>query len=75
MVEPREQVVDIALSGDRWPAEDHGYMNLDPARDRQTFLRLDLGAVVPERGAASMQANTWVLDDALTLRDGLETQP
>ena len=69
-VEPREQVVEVAITGDRWPAGDAGFVTLDPARDRLTLLRLDLSTVRPERGAASIQANTWLHDARLQPGDG-----
>ena len=69
-VEPREQVVEIAISGDRWPAGDKGFVTLDPARDRLTLLRLDLSPVQAVRGAPSIQANTWVHDTRLHPGDG-----
>jgi hypothetical protein len=69
-VEPREQVVEVAIRGERWPAGDTGFVTLDPARDRLTLLRLDLSSVRPERGAASIQANTWLHDARLHPGDG-----
>ena len=69
-VEPREQVVEIAIRGDRWPAGDRGFVTLDPERDRLTLLRLDLSKVQPDRGAASIQANTWIHDTRLHPGDG-----
>ncbi len=69
-VEPREQVVEVAITGERWPAGDAGYVTIDPARDRMTLLRLDLSSVQPERGAASIQANTWIHDARLHPGDG-----
>jgi hypothetical protein len=69
-VEPREQVVEVAITGERWPAGDTGFVTLDPARDRLTLLRLDLSSVQPERGAASIQANTWLHDARLHPGDG-----
>jgi hypothetical protein len=67
-VEPREQVVEVIVAGDRWPAGSTGFVTLDPARDRLTFLRLDLAGVEPAAGAASMRASTWLHDT--TLADG-----
>jgi hypothetical protein len=61
-VEPREQVIAVALSGAGWPAGEPGYLTLDPARDRLTLLRLDLGAVDPARGAPAISASAWRLD-------------
>lgn len=59
-VEPREQVVQVTVFGAAWPAGDSGYVTLDPLRDRLTFLRLDLSAVQPAQGGASIQASTWL---------------
>lgn len=59
-VEPRSQVVQVTLYGSAWPAGDSGYMTLEPLRDRLTFLRLDLSAVQPAQGGASIQASTWL---------------
>ena len=59
-VEPRQQVVEVGLTGPSCPAGDHGYVSLDPTRDRLTFLRLDLSSVQPGQGAASIRATTWL---------------
>jgi hypothetical protein len=69
-VEPREQVVEIAIRGERWPAGDKGFVRLAPARDRVTLLRLDLTSVQPDRGATSIEATTWLHDTRLPLGDG-----
>jgi len=69
-VEPREQVVEVAITGDRWPAGDSGYVTLEPARDRLTLLRLDLSTLRPDQGAPSIQANTWLHDARLHPGDG-----
>jgi len=61
-VEPREQVVEVAIIGERWPRGTKGFVTLDPARDRLTLLRLDLSSVEPNRGAASIQASKWLHD-------------
>jgi hypothetical protein len=69
-VEPREQVVEVAITGDRWPAGDAGYVTLDPARDGLTLLRLDLSTLRSDQGAPSIQANTWLHDARLHPGDG-----
>ena len=69
-VEPREQVVEVAITGDRWPAGDAGYVTLDPARDRLTLLRLDLSTLRSDQGIPSIQANTWLHDARLHPGDG-----
>lgn len=61
-VEPREQVVELALAGDRWPTGGPGYLTLEPARDRLSFLRLDLSGATAEQGAPSLHASTWLHD-------------
>jgi hypothetical protein len=69
-VEPREQVVQVTLFGAAWPAGDSGYMTLEPLRDRLTFLRLDLSAVQPAQGGASIQASTWLHEAPAPSVDG-----
>jgi hypothetical protein len=59
-VEPREQVVKISVSGNRWPTGVAGYATLQPTRDRITLLRLDLSAMDAGRDATSIQASTWL---------------
>jgi hypothetical protein len=66
-VEPRRQVIEIGVAGPPWPAGDRGYVTLEPARDRLTFLRLAFGAGASAesapsavRGAASIRAFTWL---------------
>ena len=61
-VEPREQVVQIALAGVGTAAGDAGYVTLEPARDRLTLLRLDLSAVEAAAGAPGIHATTWLND-------------
>ena len=61
-VEPREQVVQIALAGVGTAAGDAGYVTLDPARDRLTLLQLDLSAVEAGDGAPGIHASTWLND-------------
>lgn len=61
-VEPREQVVQIALAGVGTAAGDAGYVTLEPARDRLTLLRLDLSAVAAGDGAPGIHASTWLND-------------
>jgi hypothetical protein len=61
-VEPREQVVQVSVGGDNWPAGDTGYVSLEPARDRLMFLKLDLSHLVAEPGAPSIEATIWLHD-------------
>ena len=69
-VEPREQVVQVTIFGSAWPAGTSGYMTLDPLRDRLTFLQLDLSAVQPAQGGASVQARTWLHEAPARSIDG-----
>ena len=62
LVEPRDQVLTVSVSGDRWPAGDAGYVQLDPERDRLTLLKLDLSTLHAAQGASSIQASTWLHD-------------
>jgi hypothetical protein len=62
LVEPREQVIEIALMGEGWSATGHGFVTLEPARDRLTFLKLDLSQASPKLGIGSLAASTWLLD-------------
>jgi len=62
LVEPREQVVEVALMGEGWSSTGHGFITLEPARDRLTFLKLDLSQAKPILGIGSVVAGTWQLD-------------
>jgi hypothetical protein len=62
LVEPREQVIEIALMGEGWSATGHGFVTLEPARDRLTFLKLDLTQASPKLGIGSLAASTWLLE-------------
>jgi hypothetical protein len=59
-VEPRQQVIAFTLRGDAWPGGNSGFVTLEPARDRLTFLRFDLSQVEAAQGGASVQASTWL---------------
>ena len=61
-VEPREQVVQIAMTAAGGIPAGAGFVTLDPPRDRLTLLRLDLSQVRAEDGAASIHATTWLND-------------
>jgi hypothetical protein len=61
-VEPRAQVIQVAMSGGGWSPGDAGFVTLDPPRDRFSFLRFDLSSANPARGAASLRATTWLND-------------
>lgn len=62
LIEPREQVLDVAILGDGWSQTGHGFITMEPARDRITFLKLDLSQSSPARGIVSLIAATWLLD-------------
>jgi hypothetical protein len=74
-VEPREQTLAVTVAGEAWPSGDTGYVTLEPARDRLTFLRLDLSALDAARGAASLRASTWLHDASLHTADAPTTAP
>jgi hypothetical protein len=63
-VEPRQQAFELTLAGNRWAAPAPAWVTLDPARDRITFLKLDLSTVA-QGGAADMSARTWIHDESL----------
>ena len=75
LIEPREQVLAIALAGGPWDGSGAGYVTLDPARDQISFLRLDLSSAKPSEGASSMAASRWISDTGLEASRGPETQP
>lgn len=59
LVEPREQVFEVALIGTGWSEVGHGYVTLGPGRDHLTFLQLDLAQASPARGINSLIASAW----------------
>lgn len=65
LIEPREQVLEIAVHGEGWTLAGPGYVTLEPTRDQLTFLKLDLSQAHPSRGLASVIAGTWMLDPAV----------
>lgn len=65
-VEPREQVIEVAFTGEGGPAAT-GFVTLEPARNRITMLRLDLAGVDGARGAAGIQGSTWLHDTKLPI--------
>jgi len=64
LVEPREQVFEVALIGTGWSAAGHGYVTMEPARDRLTFLQLDFAQASPARGINSVIASSWRFEPA-----------
>jgi hypothetical protein len=69
-VEPREQTLELTLTGGGWPAADHGWLNLDPPRDRITLVRFDLATARPATGVAGIRASTWLHDGRLPAGNG-----
>jgi len=62
LVEPRPQVIEIALMGEGWSGTGHGFVTIEPVRDRLTFLKLDLSQASPKLGIGSLAASTWLLE-------------
>jgi hypothetical protein len=75
LVEPREQVIEIALMGEGWSATGHGFVTLEPARDRLTFLKLDLSQASPKLGIGSLVASTWPLEPGPATAEANRDQP
>jgi len=75
LIEPRDQVIALTLTGSRWPGGDSGFVSIAPARDRLTFLQLDFSRLQPEQGATSLRASTWLLETVAGLTDGAGAQP
>ena len=61
-VEPRQQIIELEMTGATWPETRRGFVTLDPAHDQLTFLRLDLTGARPDRTTGGVQARTWHLD-------------
>lgn len=66
--EPRAQSLALRITGGQWPAGDSAFVRLEPPRDRITMVRLHL-APLDTRGAASIQATTWLHDEQLRARE------
>jgi hypothetical protein len=75
LIEPREQVIDVAFLGEGWSQAGHGFITLEPARDRLTFLKLDLSKSSPARGITSVIAGTWQLDPQLPTAEASGNRP
>lgn len=75
LIEPREQVLEVALAGERLAAAEAGFVTLDPKCDRLTFLRFDLSSLRPASGASAVVASTWLHDDAVSVNAELPTRP
>jgi hypothetical protein len=75
LVEPREQVIEVALLGEGWSATGHGFVTIAPARDRLTFLKFDLSQAAPKLGIGSLTASTWLLEPAPPTAEATRDQP
>ena len=75
LVEPRPQVIEIALMGEGWSSTGHGFITLEPARDRLTFLKLDLSQAKPVLGIGSVVAGTWQLDPGVPAAEAIRDRP
>lgn len=58
-VEPREHVFSVGFEGDGWPAAATIPVTVDTARDRLTFLGLDLSRLDPSREAMGLLTDVW----------------
>jgi hypothetical protein len=58
-VEPREHVFTVTFEGDGWPASSALPITVDTARDRLTFLGLDLSRLDPSREAMGLLTDVW----------------
>jgi hypothetical protein len=66
-VEPREQVIEFTVARNAGPGREQGWVTLQPARDRLTFLQLDLSGLDAADPSARLRAGAWVFDaDAAT---------
>jgi len=75
LAEPREQVIEITLMGEGWTGTGHGFVTLEPTRDRLTFLKLDLSQASPALGVGSLAASTWLLDPVLSAAEASRDRP
>lgn len=57
-VEPREHVISVSFEGTGWPATAVP-VTVDTARDRLTFLGLDLSRLDPSREAMGLLTDVW----------------
>lgn len=57
-VEPREHVISVTFEGTGWPATPLP-ITVDTARDRLTFLGLDLSRLDPSREAMGLLTDVW----------------
>jgi hypothetical protein len=69
-VEPREQVIEVTVTGAPWPTGESAFIRLEPARDHLTFLKLDLSALAPGRAGTGIRASTWLHDGEMRSAGG-----
>ena len=60
-VEPRSQVIEVAITRDAGAVPDASWITLEPGRDRLTFLELDLTGLDRADPAARLRASAWPL--------------
>ena len=70
-IEPREQLIEVGLDAAA-AAPASGWITIDPARDRLTFLRLDIPAAT---AAGTLRATTWLHETGLASNERTETAP
>ncbi len=58
-VEPREHVFTVTLEGNGWPAATAIPVTVDTARDRLTFLGLDISRLDPSAEAMGLLTDVW----------------
>jgi hypothetical protein len=75
LIEPRQQVIEVALMGEGWSSTGHGFITIEPARDRLTFLKLDLSQAKPVLGIGSVLAGTWQLDPTVPSAEVTRERP
>jgi hypothetical protein len=58
-VEPRVHEIQVSLEGDAWTASAPSSVVVDAARDRLTFLELDLSRLAPEQAGQGLITRVW----------------
>lgn len=64
-IEPREQVIELSVA--RGTATERGWITLVPARDRLTFLQLDISELDAPDAGRRLRAGSWVLGPPVAL--------
>jgi len=64
-IEPREQVIELSVA--RGTAAEHGWITLAPARDRLTFLQIDISELDGPDATRHLRAGSWVLGPPVAL--------